>query len=271
MFVNTPHGHLQVHHINEVAPWVSQPQTLIFLNGVAIDRTIWARWIPALIENFRLVFIDTRGFGGSSAMHGIDEWSLDSLSDDIVRVADALELSSFHAIGESMGGTAVLNLAARAEPRLRSIVLVSAPHRGGGIEKVKAWRRDVDTLGIEGWSEEMMARRFVPGRLAPQLWQAFKQVQDRTSAAALLRLGDVLLATDLTPKLGRVAVPSLIIAPDSSPFVGTDIPSELHRLLPDSELAILPYSRHGIPFSHPVDCTQYLLRFMTRNGWLNPA
>ena len=40
-------------------------ETVLFLNGLAIDSDIWVTWLPALVDRYRIVRTDLRGFGRS--------------------------------------------------------------------------------------------------------------------------------------------------------------------------------------------------------------
>ena len=53
-------------------------------------------------------------------------------------------------------------------------------------------------------------------------------------------------------------------APDSSPFVSTDLTADIHRLIPNSEIQVFPGARHGLACSHGVECSFALLDFLAR-------
>lgn len=189
---------------------------------------------------------------------------MDLLVDDILDVAKATNTEKFHLVGESMGGTACLQLACRSDVPLQSVSCVSTSHRGGLIQRVGEWREEVEKFGMTGWSEKMMERRFYPGELSELQRRWFSAVQQLTSPKSLLDAADLLIHTDLTHDLGRVIVPTLLMAPDDSPFVPVVIAAEIHRLIAHSELAVFPKTRHGLPFSNAESCAKTLLSFLGR-------
>lgn len=264
MILQKKNANLYYEIIEQTPPWVEDPKTIVFCHGVAINCEIWTGWLPVLTPHFRIVRFDTRGFGRSHIQGQILEWSMDLLVDDILDVAKATNTTKFHLVGESMGGTACLQLACRPDVPLHSLSCVSTSHKGSRIQRVGGWREDVAKGGMAGWSEKMMDQRFYPGTLPEAQRRWFSSVQQRTSPESLLDAADMLIRTDLTHDLVRVTVPTLLMAPDASPFVPIEIPAEIHKLIGHSELAVFPRTRHGLPFSHAQSCAKTLLSFLDR-------
>lgn len=264
MFVERDHGRLFYDVVEPKTISHGAVETIIFLHGVATNHEVWRSWVPHVSEQRRLLLIGTRGYGQSADMGQVASWSLDDVSDDILAVADHAGAEQFHAVGESFGGTAVLNLALRGLERVRSATMVSAAHKGGQLEKVKEWRANVEQKGIAWWSDQMMIRRFKDGAISQDEHAWFSAQQRETRAGPLLHMGELLLQTDLTCALGSLACPLFIISPDQSPFVTPDIGAELVQLVPGAQLCVIPNTRHGIVFSHGEFCAQQLVQFLNR-------
>ena len=257
-------GPLDYDVVDITPPWVETPETVLFCHGVATDRHIWAGWLPALTDRFRVVRFDTRGFGRSHVPGPGYDWSMDLLADDVLAVAEATDSGRFHLVGESLGGTVSLYLASRDPKSVQSVTAVSTSHRGGSIRKAREWRAYVEANGMAGWSREMMADRFFPDAVPDEIWDWFDGVQRETSADSLLDLADLLIGSDFSDALCRIEVPALLLAPDSSPFVSTEITADMHRLISASEIQVFPNARHGLACSHGVECSFALLDFLAR-------
>jgi pimeloyl-ACP methyl ester carboxylesterase len=264
MILKTPRGPLYWQVDEPLLPWVVEPQTIVFCHGVAIDCGIWATWLPVLAPHYRIVRFDTRGFGRSHEPGRAVDWSLDLFADDILAVAAAAGAERFHLVGESMGGTACLALATRANAPLLSLTCVSTSHRGASIQRVGAWRERATREGMAVWSAQMMDDRFVEGVLPEAARQWFSDVQQRTEVGNLLDAADMLVRTDLSAALSRVSAPTLLLVPDSSPFIPLDVPCEIHRSVPNAEVAVFPGVRHGLAFSHGAQCAAMLVDFLAR-------
>lgn len=264
MFVEVPHGRLFYRVVDRVNPWIAHPKTVVFLHGVAVTHEMWSKWVDVLSPTCRLILIDTRGCGHSSEIGDVEHWTLDDVSDDVLAAADAADAGDIHLVGESFGGTVMLNLAARALPRVKSVAVASTAHRGGQIGHVRKWRESVEENGIAWWSNQMMERRFFPGAISDSEYTWFREIQDKTNAAPLLRKGEMLLETDLTNELSKITSPLLLLSPDRSPFVTPDIAVEISNQVKGADLAVLPHTRHGIFFSHGDACARLWLDFQNR-------
>ena len=84
---------------------------VLLLHGFPMSSAIFSPIRPFVERAGRLVTIDLRGFGASDAPQG--SYDMDSLADDVVRVADHLELDRFVLGGHSMGGYVAFRIAAR--------------------------------------------------------------------------------------------------------------------------------------------------------------
>lgn len=84
-------------------------QTLILLHGNGEDHRYFARQIAAFSARFRLVLMDTRGQGRSSAGRGKLNFSV--FAQDLLRLMDALHIPKAHLLGFSDGGNLALTFA----------------------------------------------------------------------------------------------------------------------------------------------------------------
>jgi pimeloyl-ACP methyl ester carboxylesterase len=97
---------------------------LVLLHGWTLDRRIWTPQL-ALAPGQRLVLIDRRGFGQSSAPPDLAREPA-----DVLAVADALGLARFAVAGLSQGARVAMRLALAAPARVSRLVLMGAPLDG---------------------------------------------------------------------------------------------------------------------------------------------
>lgn len=117
---------------------------------------------------------------------------------------------------------------------------------------------------MQAWSDAMMERRFPPGTLGRDQRDWFARTQAAADPEALIAVGELLMRTDLSDDLPRIAAPTLLLVPDGSPFVTVGLSEQIRQRLPDCELAVFPNSRHGLPFSHASACARAVLDFIGR-------
>lgn len=263
-FVETPTGRLHYEVCDVVAPWISNPQTIVFHHGIAANTHIWASWLPVLISRFRLVRFDMRGFGESVQPARAFRWSFDVLCDDLRAVADASGADRFHLVGESIGGTVAIAFALRQPQRVRSLALSNAAARGGLVSNVTGWRDLVAQQGQTAWAAQLMQSRFYPDALAPQIDAWYRRLHETCSMDATLGLADLLLASDFTPALEQIKVPTLLMSPDASPFIPLDVMVAMRSMIPDAELQVFAHAKHGLPLSHGSRCARVVRDFLER-------
>ena len=262
--IRTKHGFLEYEVMDASSRWRQPSETVLFHHGVGIDMDIWIDWLPYLSTKFRCVRFDMRGCGRSSIPPESDTWSMEEMMSDVLTVADAVDADQFHLIGESIGGTISLYTALNAPDRVTTVTALSTGHRGNYINQVGSWRNTVEQEGFAAWTTKMMEHRFYPGAVADEVYNWFSMTQAKSSPHATLALGELLMAQDLSKDLDKLANPVLLIHPDSSPFLPVSMSAEIHSLLPNSELMVIPHAKHAIACSHAKEASAAFLNFINR-------
>jgi pimeloyl-ACP methyl ester carboxylesterase len=111
--VDRPGGARHFEVIDATPPWVREAPLIVFHRGIGAPADIWAEWLPALVDRFRIARFDTLGFGRSAVPGPGYAWSLDGL---VLAVARAAGGGPVHFVGESLGGTLGLLLAPAPSP-----------------------------------------------------------------------------------------------------------------------------------------------------------
>lgn len=264
--VQTAPGALHYDVVDQTAPWQPRGLPVLFHHGIGSSAALWRGWYPALIDRHPLVTFDMRGCGRSHIPAPDFGWSLDLMVEDLFAVADAAGLERFHLVGESIGGTVALAATIARPDRVATLTVSNGAHLGATIGRVHAWQKQLDEGGSAGWSKSFMPDRFHPGALDRARWDWFEAQQAEWSRESILNALRVLIGADLTPRLGEIRCPTLLLHPDGSPFIPVPVMAELHRLLPDAALNVIGPARHGLPFSHAPQCAALLRTFLDSRG-----
>lgn len=260
-FNRTPAG-LAYDIIDLVPPWGAGTAPVVFHHGIGTDRHVWTDWLPSLVTRHKVVRFDTRGYGASQVPPEDHRWTLDASLADLMEIVGLAGDGPVHLVGESFGGTVALLAAIRHPDRVASVTVSNAAFRGARIAEVPGWREAFARHGMPAWSGEMMSKRFHPGALDEAHAAWFRAVQDRSPAHVTAGLGDLLAATDLGAELEMLRPPLLILMPDRSPFVTARMGVDLLERVPHASMAMVPSSRHGLPFSHGRECGEQLARHL---------
>lgn len=239
-------------------PWV------VFYHGVGMRGDAWTGWFPNLLKDYRILTFDARGYGESPLREGeSDSRTLDDWVEDLISLLDERGIEQAYMIGESLGGTAVLNTVAKHPERVTACVVCSTGFRGSYISEVNSWPDIAAEGGIEAWSKYMTARRF--NDEDPQsLWDAVHEMQTASSVDVIVYDGQMLQGSDLTEKLATMDRPTLILAPGSSPFISREHSQELEATLPNGSLIIFGNVKHGVAWALADECAYLARSFFER-------
>jgi 3-oxoadipate enol-lactonase len=238
---------------------------VIFHHGVGASLEIFDEWMPVVAARHPVARFDMRGFGRSAVPPQEHEWTMAGLIADLLEVAEAaFGRDPVHVMGESIGGTIALAAALKHPARFASVAMSNAAIKGGEIAHAPGWRAEIARIGIKGWSDRLMEMRFPPNVVEPEALAWFASVQETSPAHAVVGLGELLVATDLTAELVGFKLPLLLMMPDRSPYVSLSQANALAELVPQAEIAVFPGARHGLPLSHGRQAASTLLAFLER-------
>jgi len=136
---------------------------LLLLHGFPMSSAIFSPIRPMVERVGRLVTVDLRGFGASDAPPG--SYDMDSLADDVVRVANHLELDRFVLGGHSMGGYVAFRVAANHRHRLAGLILIDTRAAADTPEGVE--RRWASIAAIKGGGRSTFLDGFLPLLVGP--------------------------------------------------------------------------------------------------------
>ncbi len=125
---------------------------VLFVHGNASSATFWEETMLALPEGYRGVAPDLRGYGDTEdkrvdATRGFGDWV-----DDLLELKEALGITSYHAVGHSLGGALLFSLVAADSKSLLSVTLVNpgSPFGFGGSKDAKGTPTFEDFAGSGG-------------------------------------------------------------------------------------------------------------------------
>ena len=103
-------------------------EAIVFLHGFPESHRTWREVAPALAADHFVVCPDQRGFGASDKPQDVEHYRTDRIVEDLIALADALEIGRFTLVGHDWGGAVAWLAALRHPDRIRRLVIVNAPH-----------------------------------------------------------------------------------------------------------------------------------------------
>jgi len=192
--------------------------TLVFIHGLAGDRSDFDGQMSYLAESFQVVAVDLPGSGESGRARTM--WTMAAFGEDVVSVADQLGLDDMVLVGHSLGGDVTVEAALRLGGRVRGLIWVSSYRSLGtpmSSEQMEEWLAPFRTNFVSA-TQDLARRNFGP-HADPDL---VERVTAKMAAADPERVVELLIAWRLNePALLRglreVAVPVVAINPDFKP------------------------------------------------------
>lgn len=223
---------------------------LVLLNSIGCDLGLYDRAAPLLLEDFRLLRIDTRGHGASDAPAG--DYSLARLAQDVVAVMDAAGIGRAAVCGVSLGGMIAMTLSLAAPERVEGLVLACT----SAAMDSAAWDQRIGLVRAQGMDaiiETVLGRFFSDDfrRLHPDVVQTTRTGLLATSAEGYAACGAAIRDMDLLARLPAISAPTLVIggAKDiSTPFEGHG--ARIAEAIPGAATAVLD-SAHLPPIEAP--------------------
>ena len=251
---------------------VSQDPTLILLHGFTGTAHAWDGLAHRLRRNYRVLALDQRG-------HGESEWatdySVDRFVEDLRAFADALQITQFTLVGNSMGGRNAYHFAGQFPERVTRLVLGDI-----GPDVAPAGRARVD-------STAQSRDRFANSEEAIQL---ALEGNPRAQASAirtrmrhsLMRLDDgrwtfrfdSALRSAKTPLprpdpaqgwalLANITCPTLLLHGAESDLLASETAARMVGEMPDCRVVEIPDSGHPLAIDNPVAFEREILAFLT--------
>lgn len=246
----TARGHtVQINNIELYYEEYGAGKPLVLLHGFGGCAQDWHPFIAKLSERHRLIVVDLRGHGHSTNPE--NQFSHRQAASDVFALLDALGIVHFSAMGVSSGGMTLLHMATDQAKRIESLVLISATSHF--TDQARAiFRR---AASFDDMPQEVQAiYRKCAARGDEQIRQLTKQFND---------FNDSYDDMNFTARcLSAIQARTLIIHGDRDRLFPVEIPVNLYRSIPDSELWIIPGGDHALFYDSTVPITSTALRFL---------
>lgn len=205
-----------------------KPLVLIHGGGSTIQTT-FGRVIPMLAKHRKLIAVELQAHGRTSDRDS--EVSFEQDADDVAALLKNLNILKADIFGFSNGGTTALQIAIRHPELVDKLVAASALCKRNGVPS-QFW----------GFMEQARLEN-----MPEQLKEAYKKVASDTSGLQIMHDKDAKRMVDFKDipdeKIKSIKAPTLIIIGDKD-VITPEHAIEMHRLIDNSELAIIP-GGHG--------------------------
>jgi len=219
---------------------------VVLLHGGLGNSSHFGFQLPALIDKFQVITIDSRGQGRSTL--GKAPITYDQLALDVIAVLDQLAIRRASIVGWSDGGEIALKLGIAFAERVDRLVVFGANYDANGSKPRSAPSATFSAYSAKCRSDyERLPRRAVPYK---------------TLVETLLPLWRN--PTGITKdQLRSIKAPVMMADGDHDEIIVLDQIQEMARLIPNAQLKVFPDASHFALWQDPEGFNAAVVEFLT--------
>ncbi len=242
------------------------PLPIVLIHGTSASLHTWEGWVRALKAQRRVISFDLPGFGLTGPFGGSYEpgnYHGDAYARFVLDLLDALKVQRAVLVGNSLGGEVAWRTAAMAPQRVASLVLVDAvgpaftPDSvplGFLLARVPVINRVMDVALPRALVAQSVASVYAdPSRITPELVDRYFELTLRTgNRRALVQRIGAMTNGEHAERLAQLQQPTLLLWGEQDRLVPKSVGAEFKRLMPNSQLVLLPGLGHVPQEEDPV-------------------
>ncbi|MDA0999055.1 MAG: alpha/beta hydrolase [bacterium] len=240
---------------------------LVLLPGLGDTVWIWHRLIPLLPSGQRIIALEPRGQGRSASPKG--PYTLDMLSGDLRKLIERLGLARPVLIGQGLGARVAI-LFAIENPELPSGLILTAADAGPPKPFFRStFTKRIQNAEIGDMGEAYKSLKAVGG--LPRGMSPKERAEHHRNFLANMPEGytavcrALLNAPDLTPRLGEIRCPVLVLA-GSEDEERVESAQVLAARIPDCEALIIEGAKRNPSFEQAGGVATQLNLFLQKHG-----
>lgn len=227
---------------------------MLFAHGFGCDQNMWRFIRPSFENDYQIVLFDYVGSGRSDiAEYNPERYcNLYGYAEDILEVAQTLNLGPAILVGHSVSGITSLLAALKRPDLFRCLIMVAPspryiddpPGYRGGLK-----RADVDELlatmekNYIGWAN-FLAPAVMQRPDKPELTQELTQSFCSTDPVIARRFAEATFYSDNRADLRKLRIPSLLIQCADDAIAPVEVGEFMHREIANSVLRVINVTGH---------------------------
>jgi pimeloyl-ACP methyl ester carboxylesterase len=233
------------------------PVVMLHGNGGTLET--WTLNIREIASSFKAFALDIPGFGESDRPENFG--SIETISDFVLEIMNALGISKAHFIGNSLGGMIALDCASRHGERVDKLVLLATP--SGTKEETEKILKI-----LNGWIREEGIPRITKEeglRITPKLDSRLLALINgnlRMAGESFSLVNKAIVRFDLTGRLRGVRNRAIIIWGDQDGIAPINGAWILSHHLGDAPVHVIKGAGHSPHFDQPRIVNRIILEFL---------
>jgi 2-hydroxy-6-oxonona-2,4-dienedioate hydrolase len=248
-------------------------EPLILLHGTGGHVEAYARNLKGLSENFRVICIDMLGHGYTDKPD--QPYGIDSYSDHLLAVIQALDLSEVYLSGESLGGWVAAWFAAYHPEYVKALVLNTPGNVNNKPEVMAGLKASTLKAVLEANYENVKTRlewlMFDKSQVTDELIETRYKIYTQPSYQKAVHHIVCLQDLDVRVKYAwdsawcsKINVPTLLAWTDHDPTSTVEEARPIQDMIPNSELVVIKDAGHWPQWEKPEEFNSIVTNFLLK-------
>lgn len=238
--------------------------TLVLLNSLGSELSLWDQVVDLLPEGLRVVRMDKRGHGRSTCPDG--PYSMGALISDAEAVCDHLNVRDAAFVGLSIGGMIAQGLAVKRLDLMRVLVLSNTAAK---IGNPAFWQDRIDAVrknGLETMADAILDRWVSKAFRKTPAVEPLRHMLAGTPTEGYVGCCAAIAGTDFYTPTSGLRLPTLGISGSEDATTPADLVRETIDLIPGSQFQLMRRTGHLPCYEAPAAFTDVLVTFLKQTG-----
>ena len=253
-------------------------EPLILIPFLTAENACYAFQVADYAKHFTCISIDLRGTGESDKVN--EAYTTEDLADDVAAVMQALNISSAHITGLSLGAGVGLCFGVRYPEKVKSLSVHSGWTRTDLFLEtvIKSWQVSARALNS---IQELAIQNIFPWCFTPNLYAKkpdyvqsladFIKTRPTMSIDDFILQSNAVLAHNVEEQLGSITAPTQITFGAYDMITSTRFARPMQDRIRNHELVIFEECSHAALYENVEEFNQRTLAFLQRNSSIAAA
>lgn len=224
--------------------WGNGTEVLVMLHGWPGNSQKWEPLAGFLSDKFMIYALDHAGWGETKLKKA---YTLADYAEDVQSFLQFMKIENPVFVGHSFGGRVAIKLLSMHPQSAKKLILVAS----AGIERKSSKVRILNLVS-----------RFAPTPLKNILHRFFAAKDYRELSGDMRQTFLNVISENLEELLPKIKVPTLLIWGDQDHTTPLWQGKLMHRLIPNSRLAVISGGNHGLPYRKPEEVAAEIRKFL---------
>lgn len=234
-------------------------EPIVFVHGWMDDCTLWNAQVEYFSKKYKVIIYDHRGHGRSDKPK--DEYSIQTLANDLHSLLQVLDLEQVTLVGHSMGGMAALQFVLDHPDNVSKLVLIGATAKTSRSLRVFVWILR-HLIPYQAFAKGSIKFKCYEPPSEPVINAIIECALMTPKHAAFACFTEYTKHYDLRDKVASIKVPTLIVVGAQDKSTPPEMSRYLHNHIEGSQLEIIPDCGHMAHIEKPDELNEVIAEFI---------